>query len=83
MMLTDSKLWDKAMEHFERADQHPHGGERAAQDKQVGALLLIAFELRRIANKLTDVTEALAQGRGGRVWYPNPPPPDSDTGGVR
>ena len=82
-MLKDRDLWDRATGYIERAAKHANNPEAAARDMQTGAMLMQVFELRRIANKLADVTEALAQGRGGRVWYPKPPPPDSDTGGVR
>jgi len=67
-MISDRDLWNEAMRYVLRSAQQP-SGDASVRDMQTGALLLIAFELRRIANALTPVTAKVI----------NPPPPERDT----
>lgn len=61
-MITDQALFELATRHIERADMQP-AGPLATSDRQTGALLLVAFELRRIANTLADFHKAALEER--------------------
>lgn len=55
-MLNDSDLWDTAMGYVKRARTMPDFEKEIAL-MTVGAQLLCAFELRRIANAIHDAVE--------------------------